>query len=226
VLDVFFPSGRVPEMLNRLVAQDGATRVNMEIAQHLGEATVRCIAMEATEELYRGMRVYDTGSPITVPVGDGLLGRAVDALGRSIDGNGEIKAQEYWPIHRPAPALAEQQPVTSLFETGIKVIDLLEPYAKGGKIGLFGGAGVGERSREGNDMLREMVESGMIEKTALAFGQPQAYVLYERRVCRDQAGQGGRHGPDGRMARGNRRAACHRGAREGRGAFAPEALDP
>lgn len=144
---MFFPSGRVPETLNRLVAQDGATRVNMEVAQHLGEGTVRCIAMEATEELYRGMRVYDTGSPITVPVGEGLLGRAVDALGRSIDGNGEIKAQEYWPIHRPAPALAEQQPVTSLFETGIKVIDLLEPYAKGGKIGLFGGAGVERRCR-------------------------------------------------------------------------------
>ncbi|NLG36912.1 MAG: F0F1 ATP synthase subunit beta [Clostridiales bacterium] len=197
VLDVFFPSGKVPALLNRLVARDGAIEVNLEVAQHLGEGTVRCIAMEATEGLSRGLRVYDTGSPITVPVGEELLGRAVDALGRSIDGKGEIQADEHWPIHRPAPAYADQQPVTSLFETGIKVIDLLEPYAKGGKIGLFGGAGVGktvlilelihniatahgglsvftgvgERSREGNDMLRDMVESGVIEKTALAFGQ-------------------------------------------------------
>lgn len=196
VLDVSFPEG-LPPIHNKLIVQDSTKDVSMEVAQHLGDGVVRCIAMEATEGLSRGLRVYDTGAPIKVPVGQGTLGRAMDVLGNHVDGKGEITGENLWSIHRPAPDFSQQKTTTEIFETGIKVIDLLQPYAKGGKIGLFGGAGVGktilimemihniakehgglsvftgvgERSREGNEMLREMTQSGVIDKTALAFGQ-------------------------------------------------------
>lgn len=197
VLDVAFSEGDPPPIYNKLIAKDTIREVTMEVAQHLGNGVVRCIAMEATDGLSRGLRVYDTGSPIKVPVGEGVLGRAMDVLGKPIDGKGEINTNDMWSIHRKAPDFTEQRMATEVFETGIKVIDLLQPYAKGGKIGLFGGAGVGktvlimemihniakehgglsvftgvgERSREGNEMLREMEETGVIAKTALAFGQ-------------------------------------------------------
>lgn len=197
VLDVAFSEGDPPPIYNKLIAKDTTREVTMEVAQHLGNGVVRCIAMEATDGLSRGLRVYDTGTPIKVPVGEGVLGRAMDVLGKPIDGKGEINTSDMWSIHRKAPDFTEQRMATEVFETGIKVIDLLQPYAKGGKIGLFGGAGVGktvlimemihniatehgglsvftgvgERSREGNEMLREMEETGVIAKTALAFGQ-------------------------------------------------------
>lgn len=196
VLDVVFKDG-TPPIHNKLVVKDTDKEIAMEVAQHLGNGTVRCISMEATEGLSRGLRVYDTGSPIKVPVGKGTLGRAMDVLGRPVDGKGEIITEKVWSIHRSAPSFQEQKTAAQIFETGIKVIDLLQPYAKGGKIGLFGGAGVGktilimemihniakehgglsvfagvgERSREGNDMLEDMTKSGVLEKTALAFGQ-------------------------------------------------------
>ncbi len=198
VLDVRFPAGHMPPIHNLIyieMPKDGR-RVAAEVTQHLGD-TVRCVALEATEGLSRDLDAVDTGAPIMAPVGMQTLGRAIDVLGRAIDGKGEIPTDEHHPIHRPAPTFAEQRPVTTVFETGIKVIDLLAPYAHGGKIGLFGGAGVGktvlilelihniatehggysvftgvgERSREGNDLLTEMNESGVIEKTALVFGQ-------------------------------------------------------
>ena len=196
VLDVAFPAGEFPPINTLLYVQDKDREVAVEVSQHLAGA-VRCIALEATEGLSRGLPVRSTGSPITVPVGPGMLGRTLDVLGRPIDGKGEVNASERMPIHRAAPSFASQKPVTEIFETGIKVIDLLAPYAKGGKIGLFGGAGVGktvlilelihniatahggysiftgvgERSREGNDLLTEMNQSGVIDKTALVFGQ-------------------------------------------------------
>ena len=196
VLDVAFKDG-APPIHNKLIAKDTDREVAMEVAQHLGDGMVRCISMEATEGLSRGLRVYDTDAPISVPVGKGTLGRAMDVLGVPIDGKGDIEAEDVWSIHRDAPPFSEQKTATTVFETGIKVIDLLMPYAKGGKIGLFGGAGVGktilimemihniatehgglsvftgvgERSREGNDMLEDMTKSGVLEKTALAFGQ-------------------------------------------------------
>ena len=165
--------------------------------QHLGNDTVRCVAMTATDGLQRGMKAIDTGAPIKVPVGDKVLGRVFNVLGDTVDDEGNPNSEEMWSIHREAPAFVDQKPVTEIFETGIKVIDLLAPYAKGGKIGLFGGAGVGktvliqelirniatqhggysvftgvgERSREGNDLWNEMKESGVIAKTALVFGQ-------------------------------------------------------
>ncbi len=196
VLDVAFKDG-VPPINNKLIVTDIDKEVAMEVAQHLGHGIVRCISMEATEGLSRGLRVYDTGAPIKIPVGKETLGRAMDVLGKPIDGKGAIKTNEYWSIHRNAPDFSEQRTAAQVFETGIKVIDLLQPYAKGGKIGLFGGAGVGktilimemihniakehgglsvfagvgERSREGNDMLSDMSKSGVLQKTALAFGQ-------------------------------------------------------
>lgn len=196
VLDVSFPAGEFPPIHTLLYVEDGAREVAVEVSQHL-KGAVRCIALEATEGLSRGLSVRSTGAPITVPVGPEMLGRTLDVLGRPIDGKGEATARERLPIHRAAPSFASQKPVTQIFETGIKVIDLLAPYAKGGKIGLFGGAGVGktvlilelihniatahggysiftgvgERSREGNDLLTEMNQSGVIDKTALVFGQ-------------------------------------------------------
>ncbi len=197
VIDVHFPDGRLPDIHNKLIVRDGEREVAAEVAQHLGGKVVRCIALEATEGLSRGLRVYDTGGPIMVPVGRGVLGRAVDVVGRPIDNKGPIQTAETMSIHRSAPSFIDQRPTTEIFETGIKVIDLLEPYAKGGKIGLFGGAGVGktvlimelihniatehgglsvfagvgERSREGNDMIHDMAKSGVLDKTALSFGQ-------------------------------------------------------
>jgi F-type H+-transporting ATPase subunit beta len=168
-----------------------------EVQQHLGDDRVRAVAMDSTDGLARGMEVLDTGGPITVPVGEATLGRIFNLLGEPIDLGGEVKTEERWPIHRPAPQVENLTPTTEMFETGIKVIDLLAPYAKGGKVGLFGGAGVGktvliqelihniaqehggvscfcgvgERSREGNDLWMEMKESGVLEKTVLVFGQ-------------------------------------------------------
>jgi F-type H+-transporting ATPase subunit beta len=196
VVEAVFPGDQVPAIHNLLYVHDGIRRVAVEVSQHL-ENAVRCIALEASEGLTRGLPVEDTGGPIKVPVGEKLLSRAIDVLGRPIDGKGQIESDQLLPIHRKAPDFSSQKPVTRVFETGIKVIDLLAPYAYGGKIGLFGGAGVGktililelirniatehggysiftgvgERIREGNELLTEMNESGVIEKTALIFGQ-------------------------------------------------------
>lgn len=197
VLDVRFPMGHLPHIKNALYVNDGGRQVWMEVSHHVGAEVVRCVALQATESLSRGLEVVDTGAPISVPVGPEMLGRTVNVLGQPIDNEGPIQSKLTWPIHRPAPSLEEQNPAVEILETGIKVIDLLAPYAKGGKIGLFGGAGVGktvlimelihniatmhdgcsvftgvgERSREGNDLVNEMHESGVIKKTALVFGQ-------------------------------------------------------
>ena len=197
VVDVAFPGGSLPELKEALEVELDGRREVMEVAQHVGGDTVRCIMLSPSEGLGRGMAVTDTGAPISVPVGDGVLGRMFNVLGDTIDGKGPVDTAEKWSIHRQPPDFAKQRPVVDIFETGIKVIDLLAPYAKGGKIGLFGGAGVGktvliqelihniatehggysiftgvgERTREGNDLWREMTESGVLEKTALVFGQ-------------------------------------------------------
>lgn len=197
VMDVKFTEKTMPKLDTVLYVDNEGKRIWMEVASQIGNSTVRCIALEATEGIACGMKVINTGEPITVPVGDGILGRVVNVMGEAIDGKEEIQTDEYWPIYREAPPFAEQNPVSEIFETGLKVIDLLAPYAQGGKIGLFGGAGVGktvlinelihniaqegsgysvfagvgERSREGYDLIKEMGESGVIEKTALAFGQ-------------------------------------------------------
>ncbi len=197
VLDVKFPDGRMPAVHNLILVHNKKDTVSAEVIQHLGDGVARCVALEATEGLARGMEVSDTGGPIQVPVGEGTLGRTLNVLGEPIDGKGEVADAKKMPIHRPAPPLSEQQTHSRMFETGIKVIDLLAPYMRGGKIGLFGGAGVGktvlilelihniatehggysvftgvgERSREGNDLLSEMAGSGVLEKTSLVFGQ-------------------------------------------------------
>ena len=193
VVDVSF-SGGLPEIKEALEVELDGKRQVMEVAQHVGGDTVRCIMLSPSEGLGRGMSVTATGAPISVPVGEETLGRMFNVLGDAIDGKGQVETKEKWSIHRQPPAFEDQRPVVDLFETGIKVIDLLAPYAKGGKIGLFGGAGVGktvliqelihniatgysiftgvgERTREGNDLWREMSESGVIDKTALVFGQ-------------------------------------------------------
>ena len=198
VVEVSFPDLKLPGINEALTVEvSGETRV-MEVALHVDESRVRCILLAGGEGLARGMEVTATGHQIRVPVGSCTLGRIFNVLGQTIDGGTQIPAdQECWPIHRKAPAFAEQSPSVEILETGIKVIDLLEPYAKGGKIGLFGGAGVGktvliqelihniamehggysiftgvgERSREGNDLWNEMKESGVFDKTALVFGQ-------------------------------------------------------
>jgi F-type H+-transporting ATPase subunit beta len=197
VLDVKFHDGYAPAIYTALVIRMHERDVWIEVAMHIGDDTVRCIAMHATEGLYCGMQVLNTGEKITVPVGKEALGRVVNVLGDPIDGKPPIESETRWPIHRSPPQFTEQNPATEIFETGLKVIDLLAPYAKGGKIGLFGGAGVGktvlimqlirniatehggfsvftgvgERSREGNELINDMNESGVIEKTILAFGQ-------------------------------------------------------
>jgi len=202
VVDVKF-DGELPEILTALECNNSGNRLVLEVAQHLGESSVRTIAMDATEGLKRGDAVTDTGSPIKVPVGPETLGRIINVIGEPIDEKGEVKTKESWPIHRPAPEFTEQSTETEILVTGIKVVDLLAPYAKGGKIGLFGGAGVGktviimelinniakahggfsvfagvgERTREGNDLYHEMIESGVIKpegpgsKAALVYGQ-------------------------------------------------------
>ncbi|MCL6519696.1 MAG: F0F1 ATP synthase subunit beta [Armatimonadetes bacterium] len=199
VVDIRFPIGQLPEILNAIKIVDESRNINLtvEAAQMLGNEVVRCIAMASTDGLVRGMKAIDTGGPITVPVGKETLGRVFNLLGEPIDNAGPVKTEKRYPIHRPAPSLEEQSTVTEQFETGLKVIDLLCPYAKGGKVGLFGGAGVGktvlimelirniatehggysvfagigERTREGNDLWLEMKESGVIEKTTMVFGQ-------------------------------------------------------
>ncbi len=197
VVDVRFDRGELPKIYNALEIEFDNKKVVAEVMQYVGNDTVRCISMSASDGLMRGLNVVDTGSPIKVPVGKEVLGRLFNVLGEPADNMGEVKTKNYLPIHRPAPKLEELKPSTEILETGIKVVDLLAPYAKGGKIGLFGGAGVGktvlimelirniatehggysvftgvgERTREGNDLWYDMKESGVIEKTALVFGQ-------------------------------------------------------
>ena len=197
VLDIRFEEDQLPSLLNAIEVPNGDKTIIAEVAQHIGDNVVRCIAMSSTDGLQRGTEVTDTGAPISVPVGEACLGRVFNLLGQPIDNKPDVETQERWPIHRPAPSYEEQQPATEILETGIKVIDLICPYAKGGKIGLFGGAGVGktvliqeliyniatahngysvftgvgERTREGNDLYNEMTESGVISKTAMVFGQ-------------------------------------------------------
>jgi F-type H+-transporting ATPase subunit beta len=205
VVDVEFPPGKLPAIYNALrIEQEAdakanrpAIRLTLETAQHLGENRVRAVAMSSTDGLVRDMEVTDLGEPISVPVGPETLGRLINVLGEPVDQMGEIQAKKRSPIHRPAPALVDQETRTEVFETGIKVVDLLEPYSRGGKVGLFGGAGVGktviimelihniakehggfsvfagvgERTREGNDLFHEMKDSGVIGKAALVYGQ-------------------------------------------------------
>ncbi len=199
-LDVEFPSGQLPEILTALHVKNAATgaMITAEVAQHLGNNVVRAVSMQSTDGLKRSDVAVNTGLPITVPVGRETLGRLFNLLGETIDGKDKLPADgKRYPIHRAAPEFSDQTSVSEVFETGIKVIDLLEPYAKGGKVGLFGGAGVGktvvimelirniatehggfsvfsgvgERTREGNDLYLEMNESGVIDKTCLMFGQ-------------------------------------------------------
>ncbi|MEM6962463.1 MAG: F0F1 ATP synthase subunit beta, partial [Myxococcota bacterium] len=208
VVDVQFPAGQLPNILHALKVSNEALgadpwNLTLEVAQHLGENTVRAIAMDSTDGLVRGQEVKDTGSPIAMPVGEGVLGRILNVIGRPVDSGPAIQAKTTLPIHRPPPKFVDQSTNVEIFETGIKVIDLLAPYRKGGKIGLFGGAGVGktvlimelinnvakahggvscfagvgERTREGNDLLLEMAESklesgeSVLSKTALIYGQ-------------------------------------------------------
>ena len=197
VLDIRFPDGQVPALLNAIEIEHDGQKIVVEVAQEIGDNVVRCIAMNSTDGLVRGMDAVDTGAPISVPVGQQCLGRVFNLLGEPVDNKPEVVTAERWPIHRPAPSYEDQESTTEILETGIKVVDLICPYAKGGKIGLFGGAGVGktvlimelinnvakqhggisvftgvgERTREGNDLYGEMCESGVIDKTALVYGQ-------------------------------------------------------
>jgi F-type H+-transporting ATPase subunit beta len=197
VVDVEFPPEELPAIYNGVdITMDGGTLVS-EVQQHLGNNLVRCLAMTGTDGLRRGAQAVDTGQPIAVPVGPGTLGRLFDMLGEPLDQLGEVKAEERWPIHRPAPTLEEQETQAQVLETGLKVIDLIAPFTRGGKVGAYGGAGVGktviiqelirniasehggtsvfagvgERSREGNDLWYEMKASGVLEKTVMVFGQ-------------------------------------------------------
>src|SRR5882762_3038133 len=198
-VDVAFEPENLPRLLNAIRIADPARgiRLTVEAALHIGDNIVRCVAMSSTDGLVRGMDAVDTGAPISVPVGESGLGRIFNLLGEPIDGKGPVQAEKTYPIHRPSPSFEEQETSIQLFETGIKVVDLLAPYQKGGKVGLFGGAGVGktvilqelirniatehggfsvfagvgERTREGNDLYREMTESGVIAKTVMVFGQ-------------------------------------------------------
>ena len=197
VVDVQFTEDTIPEIKDALTVENDGKTLVMEVAQHLGNDQVRCIMLASSDGLYRDMEVTATGSGIKVPVGEKTLGRLFNPLGETIDGGENLDNEQHWEIHRDPPSFEDQSPVVEILETGIKAIDLLAPYAKGGKIGLFGGAGVGktvliqelirniatehggysiftgvgERSREGNDLWTEMTESGVIEKTALVFGQ-------------------------------------------------------
>ena len=197
VLDIRFPNDAMPQLLNAIEIEHNGKKLVAEVAQHIGDDVVRCIAMSSTDGMTRGMEAVDTGSGIKVPVGTETLGRVLNLLGRAIDNKPQPVTCEKWSIHRDPPAYDEQETTTQMLETGIKVVDLIAPYAKGGKIGLFGGAGVGktvlimelinniakqhggisvfagvgERTREGNDLYNEMQESGVINKTALVYGQ-------------------------------------------------------
>ena len=176
VVDIQF-EGDLPNILDGLEIDNSGERLVLEVAQHLGEKTVRAIAMSATDGLVRGKEVKATGKPISVPVGPEMLGRIVNVIGEPVDERGPVKTKTSYPIHRSAPSYTDQSTESEVLVTGIKVVDLLAPYAKGGKIGLFGGAGVGERTREGNDLYHEMIESGVIDlkgdqsKAALVYGQ-------------------------------------------------------
>jgi ATP synthase F1 subcomplex beta subunit len=199
VVDVKFAPEELPEIYSAIKVEVPEQKISLtlEVAQHLGNDTVRCVAMSSTDGLQRGMDATNTGAPITIPVGDATLGRMFNVLGGVIDGGAEVTSDTNYPIHRPAPEFVDQDPSTVILETGIKVVDLLAPYAKGGKIGLFGGAGVGktvliqelinniakqhgglsvfagvgERTREGNDLWNEMKDSGVIDKMTMVFGQ-------------------------------------------------------
>ena len=197
VMDIRFENGNLPELLNAIEVFNGDDKITVEVAQHVGDDVVRCVAMASTDGLQRGIEAVDTGKPIAVPVGEECLGRMFNLLGKPIDNMPAPVTVERWPIHRAAPSYDEQESTTEILETGIKVVDLICPYAKGGKIGLFGGAGVGktvliqeliyniatehngysvftgvgERTREGNDLYYEMKESGVLSKTALVYGQ-------------------------------------------------------
>lgn len=202
VVDIEFAPGQLPNIFNAIHIDGKSGEVDIhltvEVMQHLGDSVVRCVAMSSTDGLTRGMAATDTGRPISVPVGEATLGRVFNVLGQTVDNNpAAVAADDHWPIHRPAPSFEEQETSTQILETGIKVVDLIAPYSRGGKIGLFGGAGVGktvlimelirniatehggysvfagvgERTREGNDLWMEMRESGVIEKTALVYGQ-------------------------------------------------------
>jgi len=197
VIDIKFDKGGLPRINNAIRIDNNGVIIIAEVAQHLGNDIARCVAMSSSEGLVRGVEAIDTGDAIKVPVGKEVLGRVFNVLGQPVDNQGDVKATEFLPIHRPAPGFEDQKPASEILETGIKVVDLLAPYAKGGKIGLFGGAGVGktvlieelirniatehggysvftgvgERTREGNDLWHEMRDSGVIEKTAMVFGQ-------------------------------------------------------
>ena len=197
VLDIRFADGHLPELLNAVRIETASGAIVAEVAQHLGDDVVRCIAMSSTDGLVRGTSAVDTGASISAPVGKETLGRVFNVLGDPVDNGAPVNTAEKWPIHRSAPTFEEQEGTTEILETGIKVVDLICPYLKGGKIGLFGGAGVGktvliqelihniaqehgglsvfagvgERTREGNDLYMEMKESGVIDKTAMVFGQ-------------------------------------------------------
>ena len=197
VIDIKFEEDNLPELLNAIEIPHGEEKVMAEVAQHVGDDVVRCVALSSTDGLTRGMEAIDTGAPITVPVGDEVLGRLFNVMGQTIDEKGPVNTTKTSPIHKPAPAFEDQNTKSEIYETGIKVIDLIAPYTRGGKVGLFGGAGVGktvliqelinniakehggisvfagvgERTREGNDLYNEMTESGVIEKTAMVFGQ-------------------------------------------------------
>ncbi len=197
VLDIKFENGMLPNLLNAIEIEHNDRKIVCEVANHIGDDVARCIAMNSTDGLKRGIDAVDTGEPIKVPVGPETLGRIFNLLGEPVDNLPAPEAEEKWSIHRDAPSYDEQDSTTEILETGIKVVDLIAPYAKGGKIGLFGGAGVGktvlimelinnvakqhggisvfsgvgERTREGNDLYNEMKESGVINKTALVYGQ-------------------------------------------------------
>jgi len=225
VLDIKFDAEKLPNLLNAIEIKNNGKTLIAEVSQHVGDDTVRCIAMDSTDGLVRGIEAVDTGAPITVPVGNATLGRMFNVLGDAIDEAGDVDVKESAPIHREAPRFDEQMTSTEIFETGIKVIDLIAPYSKGGKIGLFGGAGVGktviiqelihniasehgglsvfagvgERTREGNDLYYEMKDSGVLDKTSLVFGQMNEPPGARMRVAltgltmaehfRDEAGQ-------------------------------------
>ena len=225
VVDIQFEQDHLPDLLNAIKIQNDEEVLTVEVAQHIGDDVVRCIALGATDGLKRGMDAKDTGAAISVPVGNETLGRMFNVLGQPIDGKDALKGDETMPIHRKAPTFVDQDTSNEVYETGIKVIDLLCPYAKGGKVGLFGGAGVGktvliqelihniaqehggisvftgvgERTREGNDLYYEMIDSGVIDKTALVFGQMNEPPGSRMRVAltgltmaeyfRDEAGQ-------------------------------------
>ena len=209
VVDAEFPEDKMPALYNALKIDTGDATLTLEVQSHIGDGRVKCLSLDPTDGLSRGTEVIDTGAPISVPVGEATLGRIFNVTGEPLDEIGEVKASDYWPIHQDPPAFNEQQATVEMFETGIKVVDLVTPFAKGGKAGLLGGAGVGktvliqelirniatehggysvfagvgERSREGNDLWNEMKDSGVLEKTCLVFGQMNELPAVRLRVA-------------------------------------------